>query len=71
MLIIYHFVSPGDCEIHVSTGEIFTPLRANVITEFAQGIVCVEDDQRLFGKRDFIYNLFHFISKPKLPARLR
>lgn len=31
--------------------EIFAPLRRNVITEFAQEIVYVEDDQRLFGKR--------------------
>lgn len=29
-----------------------TPSRSNVITEFAQEIVYVEDDQRLFGIRE-------------------
>lgn len=29
----------------------------NVITEFAEGIVCVEDDQRLFGKREMRFHV--------------
>lgn len=33
------------------------PLRPNVIMEFAQGIVYVEDDQRLYGKCEMRFNV--------------
>lgn len=48
---------PDDCEIHVSSCEIFTSLHPNVIMEFAQEIVYVEDDQRLYGKREMRFNV--------------
>lgn len=65
---------PDDCEIYVSSGEIFTPLRFNVIMEFAQEIVYVEDDQCLYEKYRYarFYIIIHFVSYRKLHrSRLR
>lgn len=56
MFIIYHFVFRMIVKFMFRVVNIHSTC-SNVIMEFAQGIVYVEDDQRLYGKREIRFNV--------------